>query len=148
MPESVPIDLQLVDFQRNKRAMALVVDEYGDIQGLVTVKDLLEEIVGEFAEDVESKTLVETQQDGSYLVQAHIAVRDLNRLMQWQLPTDRGNTLAGLIIDSLQTIPRSPVSLRIDGHPMEVVKLQRNRIQLVRLLPHVRRDEDEAAQSR
>ncbi|MBU2114951.1 MAG: HlyC/CorC family transporter [Gammaproteobacteria bacterium] len=142
IPEGTPLNTQLLKFQRTKERIGLVVDEYGDIQGLVTLADILEEVVGEFTTDIsdDSNEDIMPQPDGSYLVDGGINLRDLNREMQLELPTDGPKTLNGLILEYLEEIPQGKLSIRLAGYPMEVVDVQDNMIKTVRLLPHLKKD--------
>lgn len=136
IPEMTDLNHQLLNFQQENKSVGLVIDEYGDIQGLVKMQDILEEIVGQFAVDFAGTvSLVQQQKDGSYLVDGAINLRDLNRITEWSLPTDGPRTLSGLIIDTLQMIPAANVSLRLAGYPMEVLKVSGNKIQLVQVWP-------------
>ena len=139
IPESATLTRQLMYFQQRKCFIALVVDEYGDIQGLVTIKDILEEIVGEFVHDDTGQTNEPQRlQDGSYLVDASIPLRDIIRFTSWELPTDRSNTLGGLILDELQLVPELPMCVRIAGYPIEIVHIVDNQIATVRIWPEQR----------
>src|SRR5690606_2779310 len=132
VPEVTPLNRQLLNFQRENKRIGLVVDEYGEIVGLITLQDILEEIVGEFALNLaDNAQLVTKQKDGSYLVDGRIAVRDLNRMTEWELPTSGPKTLSGLVIDYLEMIPPGSVALRLAGHPMEVLKVSGNTVRLV-----------------
>lgn len=133
IPESTPVHTQMLHFKNEKIRIGLVVDEYGDVQGLVTLDDLLQEIVGELITDEENT--IQKQNDGSYLVEASITVRELNRLMQWDLPTESAKTLNGLILDFMETIPNEGTSLRLHGHILEIVKRDENSVKLVKFLP-------------
>ncbi len=138
VPENTPLNIQLLNFQRESRVTALVVDEYGDIQGLLTVTDILEEIVGNITTDTTGTTrLVQRQKDGSYLVDGALAVREFNRLSGWILPARGPRTLSGLIIEHLEAIPRAGTSILIDQHPIEVVQVQENRVRVARLMPRL-----------
>ena len=142
IPEGTPLNVQLLNFQREKRQTGLVVDEYGDIQGLVTLPDLLEEIVGEFTTDPgEASPDVTPQPDGSYLVDGGTPVRELVRGMQWNLPTDGPKTLNGLIIEYLETIPEPGTSLRLHGYPVEILQIKGNAVKTVRVHPDLYRPE-------
>lgn len=137
VPEGTPLNTQLLNFQRHKRRIGLVVNEYGDIQGLVTLEDILEEIVGEFTTNPDTLNHnIHRQDDSTLLVDASITVRELNRLMQWHLPTDGPKTLNGLILEYLEAIPEAGISLRLDGHPIEIVQIANNAIKMVRLHPN------------
>lgn len=137
IPEGTPLNVQLANFQHNKERIGLVVDEYGDIQGLVTLEDILEEIVGDFTTSMvpTPSEEINAQQDGSYLIDASINIRDLNKEMKWDLPTDGPKTLNGLIIEYLEDIPSPNTSLRLAGYPVEVVDVADNMIKSVRVLP-------------
>ncbi|RBW47059.1 magnesium/cobalt efflux protein [Psychromonas sp. B3M02] len=137
IPEGTPLNTQLIKFQQNKERMGLVVDEYGDIQGLVTLADILEEIVGDFTTTHEphSSEEIHKQQDDSYIIEGSIGIRDLNKEMGWSLPTDGPRTLNGLILEHLETIPTSAVSTRICGYPMEIMEVENNMVKLVKILP-------------
>ncbi len=135
IPEATPLNTQLLNFQRQRRRIGLVVDEYGDIQGLVTLEDILEEIVGEFTTSPELSPEVIPQEDGSYLVDAGMNIREVNRMLGWKLPSDGPKTLNGLILEYLEHIPEPGTSLRIDGYPIEIVKIQGNAVKTVRIHP-------------
>ncbi|CAN5175083.1 CNNM domain-containing protein [soil metagenome] len=135
VPEGTPLNRQLINFQRAGRRIALVVDEYGDIQGLVTLEDILEEIVGEFTTDPQA-TLhkdVQRESDTTYVVNCGINVRALNRMMNWSLPTDGPKTLNGLIVEYLETIPATGVGFRLGGYPIEVLQSSENAVKTVRV---------------
>lgn len=132
IPESTPVHNQMHRFKHDKIRIGLVVDEYGDVQGLVTLDDLLQEIVGELiTEDV----AVRTQSDGSYLVDANITIRELNRITQWSLPTEGPKTLNGLIIEFMETIPETGTSIRLHDYLLEIIKRDENSVKLVKFLP-------------
>jgi Mg2+/Co2+ transporter CorB len=132
IPESTPVHSQMLRFKNEKIRIGLVVDEYGDVQGLVTLDDLLQEIVGELITDDDT---ARKQSDGSYLVDATITVRELNRLMQWSLPTQGPKTLNGLIIEFMETIPEPGTSIKLHGHPLEIIKRDEHTVKLVKFLP-------------
>lgn len=138
IPEGTPLNVQLIRFQQNKRHRGLVVDEYGDIQGLVTIEDLLGEIVGEYSDEVILSKDVHPQSDGSYLVDGGVSIRELNRSMQWYLTTDGPKTLSGLITEYLGDIPKPGTCLRICGYPIEVVKVRTNMVKTARIMPALR----------
>jgi Mg2+/Co2+ transporter CorB len=139
VPEGTPLHTQLVNFQRAKRRLALVVDEYGDIQGLVTLDDILEEIVGEFTTDP-ADIYREVQQEaaGSFMVSGTANVRELNRMMGWRLPTDGPKTLNGLILERLERIPEAGATLQLAGYLLEIVQTTDNAVRSVRLHPPAR----------
>jgi len=132
IPESTPVHNQMHRFKHEKIRIGLVVDEYGDVQGLVTLDDLLQEIVGELITD---DVAVREQSDGSYLVDANITIRELNRVMQWSLPTEGPKTLNGLIIEFMETIPETGTSIKLHEYPLEIIKRDENSVKLVKFLP-------------
>jgi Mg2+/Co2+ transporter CorB len=144
IPEGTPLNIQLLKFQHAKERLGLVVDEYGDIQGLVTLEDILEEIVGDFTttQTPTPSDAVTIQPDGSYLVDGSASIRDVNKEMSWQLPTDGPKTLTGLIIEHLEDIPQNNISVRIAGYPIEIVEASENRIKSVRVMPEYFVSED------
>lgn len=144
IPEGTPLNIQLLKFQHAKERLGLVVDEYGDIQGLVTLEDILEEIVGDFTttQTPTPSDEVTLQPDGSYLVDGSASIRDVNKEMSWHLPTDGPKTLNGLIIEHLEDIPQSNLSVRIAGYPVEIVDASENRIKTVRVMPEYFIDEE------
>ncbi|MCF1426584.1 MAG: HlyC/CorC family transporter [Shewanella sp.] len=137
VPESTSLNVQLANFKRNRERIGLVVDEYGDIQGLVTLEDILEEIVGDFTTSMTPAPSEEIipQQDGSYLVDASINIRDMNKEMNWLFPIDGPKTLNGLLLEYLEEIPCASTSLRVAGYPVEVVDVADNMIKMVRIMP-------------
>ena len=140
VPEGTSLHTQLLNFQRQKRRIALVVDEYGDILGLVTLEDILEEIVGEFTTDAAAAMRdVHPQEDGSFLVDGSANIRELNRLMDWGLPTDGPKTLNGLIIEHMEFIPEPGTSLLLAGYPVEIVQTSANAVKTAKIYPALRR---------
>lgn len=137
IPEGTPLNTQLQKFQQSKERIGLVVDEFGDIQGLVTLEDILEEVVGEFTTDIaeEQNEEIKAQDDGSFLVDGGINLRDLNRELHLNLPTDGPKTLNGLILEYLEDMPQADISLKLLGHFIEIVDVQDNMIKSVRFLP-------------
>ena len=136
VPEGTPLSTQLVQFQRRRERIALVVDEYGDIQGIVTLEDILEEIVGEFTTDpAAGEEEVVSEGADTYLVDATVNIRELNRSQDWQLPTEGPKTLNGLIVELLETIPESGTRMDIAGYPIEIVETDDNRVRSVRIGP-------------
>ena len=138
IPEGTSLNQQLLNFKRERRRIGLVVDEYGEILGLVTLEDLLEEIVGEFTTDPSGYSRhITPQEDGGWLVDGSTHIREINRVLGWDLPTDGPRTLNGLILEHLEMIPRPGTSVLIAGHPMEVVKVKDNAIRRVRVYPRL-----------
>lgn len=143
IPEGTSLNTQLLNFRHNHQRMGLVVDEYGDIHGLVTLEDILEEIVGEFARFGEEEVIepeIRPDTNGSFLVDGSVNVRELNRQMNWHLPTDGPKTLSGLIIEALEFIPNEGLCLRLAGYPVEILTLQDNMITSVRIYPALWRE--------
>lgn len=141
VPISTALHTQLLNFQAEKRRIALVVNEYGDIQGLVTLEDILEEIVGEFTSDPSSSIKdVHKMEDGSYLVDGSASIRELNKLFEWNLPTDGPKTINGLIIEYLEHIPEPGTSMLIADHPMEIVHTTKSTIKTVHIDPNWKTD--------
>ena len=142
VPEGTPLSKQLVQFQRRRERVALVVDEYGDIQGIVTLEDILEEIVGEFTTDPADQ-IEDVVREGpdSFLVSGTANIRELNRAQGWELPTDGPKTLNGLILELLETIPEPSTCLKISGYPLEIVASDDNRVRTVRIGPRVAKTE-------
>jgi Mg2+/Co2+ transporter CorB len=135
VPEGTPLNVQLSNFQRNRRRLAFVVNEYGDIEGLVTLEDILEEIVGEFTTDPATITHkdIHTERPGVYLVNASATIRALNRALQWQLPTEGPKTLNGLLLERLETIPEPGTALRVGDYQFEILQTGDNVIKTVRV---------------
>ncbi|MGB2079908.1 MAG: HlyC/CorC family transporter [Vibrio sp.] len=137
IPEATPLNVQLLKFQRNKERIGLIVDEYGDINGLITLEDILEEIVGEFTTSM-SPSLAEEitpQTDGSFLIEGSANIRDINKGLNWDLPTDGPRTLNGLILEHLEDIPETFLSVEVAQHKMEMVDIAENKIKLVKVYP-------------
>lgn len=132
IPDSTPMHKQMQQFKQDKVRIGLVVDEYGDVQGLLTLDDLLQEIVGELVTEEET---VKKQNDGSYLVDAGITIRELNRITQWSLPTEGPKTLNGLIIEFMEAIPDIGTGIMLYGYPLEILKRDENTVKLVKFLP-------------
>ncbi|HEY4367324.1 MAG TPA: CNNM domain-containing protein [Steroidobacteraceae bacterium] len=136
VPEGTALDIQLQNFQRDRRRIALVVDEYGDIQGLVTLEDILEEIVGEFTSD--PSTLhkdIHREANGSYVVSGTINVRVLNRTLGWSLPTAGPRTLNGLILEYLEDIPEPGTGLKLGDLSIEILQTSENAVKTARIRP-------------
>lgn len=137
IPEGTSLTRQLLEFQSRERRMALVVDEYGDIQGMVTLEDILEEIVGAYtSEGRERSRLIRRLEDGNFLVDGAASVRMLNRQMGWELPEDEANTLNGLILEQLEVIPDGKASVRIDDHILTIVQMKDKLIERVLVKPY------------
>jgi Mg2+/Co2+ transporter CorB len=135
VPEETSLNVQLSQFQRNRRRLAFVVNEYGDIEGIVTLEDILEEIVGEFTSDPASITHkdVHIERPGVYIVNASATIRALNRALQWQLPTDGPKTLNGLLLEQLEMIPDPGTALKVGPYQFEILQIADNAIKTVRV---------------
>ncbi len=134
VPIGTPLHTQLMNFQRTRNRMGLVVDEYGDIEGLVTLEDLLEEIVGEFTTDMQTYSRdMHPQDDGSYLIDGTAHLREVNRVANWDLPTDGPKTLNGLLLEALENIPEAGTSLRIGAYTVEIVQTTGTSIRTARV---------------
>ena len=134
VPEGTSLTVQLNQFQRNRRRMAFVVDEYGDIQGFVTLEDILEEIVGEFTTDPATVTHkhVHRESPGIFIINASATIRALNRSLGWQLPTDGPKTLNGLLVEQLETLPEAGANATVGEYQFEVLQIGENTIRTVR----------------
>ncbi|MBK5937665.1 MAG: HlyC/CorC family transporter [Halorhodospira halophila] len=136
IPEGTGLHTQLLKFQRQRERVGLVVDEYGEILGLAALDDILEEIVGEFTTDPGTLTRsITRQEDGTYLVEGSATIRELNRVLGWELSTSGPKTLNGLILERLETIPEAGTSLLIDGYPVTIVQTQGNRVKTAEIQP-------------
>jgi len=136
IPEGTALTQQLLEFQRRERRMGLVVDEYGDIQGMVTLDDILEEIVGEYTAESRGKSRdIRRLDDGNYMVDGTVTVRTLNRNMDWDLPEDEASTLNGLLLEELGDIPSGKASLKIGPHIMTILEIKDNVIGKVLIKP-------------
>ncbi len=136
VPAGTPLNTQLLNFQKEKRRIALVVNEYGDIQGLITLEDILEEIVGEFTTDpaASSKDIYQ-QEDGSYLINGSITIRELNKALDWKLSAEGPKTLNGVILEYLEQIPDPGTSLMLEQYPIEITQSNINAVKTVRYNP-------------
>ena len=138
VPTGTPLNTQLLNFQHEKRRNAMVVNEYGDILGLVTLEDILEEIVGEFTTDPSaSRKDLHIKDDGTYLIDGSITVRELNKILSWKLPTEGPKTLNGLIIEYLEHIPEPGTSMLLDNYPIEIIQTTRNAVKTVLIDPNL-----------
>lgn len=135
IPEATPLNIQILNFRKMKRRSCFVVDEYGDILGLVTMEDILEEIVGEFTTDISALSRdITPQEDGSVILDAGLTLRHLNRMMSWHLPLIGPRTLSGLIIEHLGYIPPADSCLMIENYRIEILKISDNTIKSVRIM--------------
>ncbi|GIX30460.1 MAG: hemolysin [Porticoccaceae bacterium] len=136
VPENTPLHVQLVNFQKNKRRIALVVNEYGEVVGLVTLEDILEEIVGEFTTNKASEVeLISAEADGSFVIQGTMPIREINKVTGWELPTGGPRTLNGLVLEVLEAIPEGNVCFRLGRYAFETLSWSNNRVEAVRAWP-------------
>jgi Mg2+/Co2+ transporter CorB len=133
IPENTPLHTQLQHFQREKRRIGIVVDEYGEVQGLVTLEDILEEIVGEFTSNIADEVEeILPQEDGSYIIDGTAGVRDINKTLGWELPTDGPRTLNGLLLEHLESFPDANVGVSLGPHHFEIMDIANNKIRTVK----------------
>lgn len=138
VPEGTPLHIQLLNFHKQQRRLGMVVDEYGEVLGLVTLEDILEEIVGEFeSEQAGSHPHVFPQPDGRYILDGAASLRDLNRVLGWHLPSDGPKTLNGLVTEALESIPERAVCLKIGRYRMEILETEENRVKRLLAWQHV-----------
>ncbi|MDG2461136.1 MAG: HlyC/CorC family transporter [Luminiphilus sp.] len=141
IPENTPLNTQLLHFQRQKKRLGMVVDEYGDILGLVALEDILEEIVGEFTSNlVEENEEITRHPDGSTTCSGTVTIRDLNRQREWDLPTDGPKTVSGLALEALEAFPSAQASVRIEGYQIDIEEIAKTHISRLRIWP-LERDE-------
>jgi len=134
VPEGTPLTTQLLNFQTQNRRSALVVDEYGDVLGMVTLEDILEEIVGDFTTDPESDVDgIAPQEDGSFFLRGNVPIREINRELAIELPTQEASTLNGLIIEQLETLPMVGATVELDGVQIEVLSVRKRSVEMARL---------------
>ena len=134
VPAGIPLNKQLINFQKARQRMGLIVNEYGDVQGLVTLEDILEEIVGEFTSDMSSSSKdIHPQGDGSFLIDGTATVREINSMLKWQLPTDGPKTLNGLILDELEFIPEYNLCISLFDYKVETLLIQDSMIKTARI---------------
>ncbi len=132
VPESTPLQMQLLNFHKQQRRLGVVVDEYGEVLGLVTLEDILEEIVGEFEDEhAEDNPHIHPQADGRFVIDGAASLRDLNRSLGWHLPSDGPKTLNGLITEALENIPESSVCLKLGRYRLEILETEDNRVSSV-----------------
>ena len=139
IPESTPLHTQLLNFQQRKMRLAVVVDEYGDVLGVVALEDILEEIVGEFTSNLaENEDDIFPQRDGSFIIDGTANIREINKTLEWDLPTDGPKTLSGLILENLESFPDANAGLAIGNYRMEILELEGNVVQAVKAAVAVR----------
>ena len=132
--ENTSLNIQLNNFQKDKKKVAVVLDEYGSVKGMVDIKDILEEIVGELSDPHEEvKIDIKEQKDGSYLIDAGISAREVNKRLGWDLPLTGPKTLNGLILENTETIPEANISLEIENYLIETVLIKDNMIKFAKV---------------
>lgn len=136
IPEGTPLNQQLLNFQNQKRRIGFVVDEYGDIQGLVTIEDILEEVIGEFTSDPATRIKnVYADPDGSYRVSGSVTIRSLNKNLGWKLPTDGPKTVNGLLLEKLEHLPQPGAKVEVAGYRFEITEMRANAVKSTRIWP-------------
>lgn len=139
IPESTPLHTQLINFQKEKRRMGIVVDEYGDIIGIATMEDILEEIVGEFTTDFSNSSAdITPQENGNYIIDGSATIRSINKALAWSLPTNGPKTLNGLITEALESIPDTSVCLKLYNHQVEIRQIKDNIVKTAQLSPPIK----------
>lgn len=142
IPEGTTLTVQLLNFQREKKRVGLVVDEYGDIQGLLTIEDILEEIVGEFDNDPQiTPTEIQPQPDGAFIVDGTAQIRNLNKALHWNLPSDGPKTLNGIVLEHFENFPQKGAVFTFNDHPMTILEVEDNRV--VQVLIDVSNNDDD-----
>jgi Mg2+/Co2+ transporter CorB len=136
LPEGTPLHTQMLKFQQQKRRTGLVVDEYGVVQGMVTLDDILEEIIGEFTTDIQNFNQdIQPQEDGSFFVDGGTTIRDINKQLNWDLPTEGPKTINGVILEHLEDIPETGTGLRIEDYVFEITQVVDNAVKKVKIFP-------------
>lgn len=134
VPEGTKLHTQLGNFQEVKRRQGLVVDEYGEVKGLVTIEDILEEIVGDFTTDMAASSKdVHPQDDGSYIIDCSATIREINRALKWDLPIEGPKTLNGLIVEHLESIPTAALCIKIENYAIEIKQIKDNQVKTARV---------------
>ena len=132
IPESTPLQVQLLNFHKQQRRLGVVVDEYGEVLGIVTLEDILEEIVSEFEDEQHiNNPLIDALPDGRYVVDGAVSIRELNKCLGWHLPCDGPKTLNGLVTEALETIPETTVCVKIGRYRLEILETEENRVSRV-----------------
>ena len=134
-PENTPLSTLLFNFQKDRKTVAAVIDEYGSIKGIITIKDILEEIVGELSTKTEQESLeIMEQKDGSYLIDASVPIREINRKLGWNLPLNASKTLNGLILEKIEDIPDNNVKIELDNYIIETILIRNNMIKIAKVV--------------
>jgi len=138
VPEGTSLNIQLAHFQQSHDKVAFIVDEYGEIQGLLTLNDILEEIIGDFNSSLSGGKRIQQQPDGSFLVDGAMTVREFNRRTEWELPLGGPRTINGLIVEYLEALPHIGTAVLITGYPIEIIQVKDNRVKLAKVAPMLR----------
>jgi len=134
IPEGTPLSVQLLNFKQHKKRMGIVVDEYGDVEGIITLEDILEEIVGEFSDHSRiNEPEIRPHQDNSYIIDGAAYIREINKTLEWELPCDGPKTLNGLITEILESIPEGAVCMQIGPYFLETLEIKDNRVSCTKL---------------
>ena len=148
VPEDTPVMQQLLAMQKERRRLGLAVDEYGDLQGMITMDEILEEIIGEFNKQIPGDLQdVHKQSDNSYMLNGMASIRDLNRNMGWELPIDGPKTINGLILEQLEEIPQTGTTMLISNYPVEVVQTKDAAVRMVRIYPRVEAESNDVQEN-
>ena len=142
VPENTSLNNQLKNFQKERKRVGVIVDEYGDVEGLITLRDIIQIVVGELSEDL-GNTDIMPQADGTFLIDGSLMVREINRRIDWELPTDGPKTLSGLLLESAQSIPDANVGISIQGYRFETVLIKDNVVKLVKGLKLEKEEEED-----
>jgi Mg2+/Co2+ transporter CorB len=137
VPSGTALHMQLNYFQQGPEKVAFVVDEYGEVQGLITMNDILKEIIGDFAAGIAASKHIQQQSDGSYLVDGSVTLREFNRTTEWDLPLDGPRTISGLIVEYLEALPHPASTVLIAGYPIEIMQVKDNQVKLARVFPRL-----------
>lgn len=137
VPEGTSLSTQLVSFRQSHDKIAFIVDEYGEIQGMITLNDILEEIVGDLKTNVTSRKRLQLQADGSYLVDGSMMLREFNRSTDWSLPLKGPRTVSGLIVEYLEALPHIGTAVLIARYPIEIIQVKENSVRLARVYPRL-----------
>jgi Mg2+/Co2+ transporter CorB len=138
VPAGTSLNTQLAYFQQSHDKVAFIVDEYGEIQGLLTLNDILEEIVGDFTSHLSGVKRIQHQPDGGFLVDGAMTVREFNRTTDWELPLGGPRTINGLIVEYLEALPRAGTAVLISNYPIEIIQVKENRVKLARVFPQIK----------
>lgn len=139
VPEGTPLGTQLASFRESQDKIAFIVDEYGEIMGMITLNDILEEIVGDLKSGSTSGKRLQLQADGSYLVDGRMTIREFNRSTEWILPLRGPRTINGLIVEYLEALPHSGTAILVDDYPIEIMQVKENSVKLARVHPKLKR---------